>query len=336
MGGSIPQIALYLLAGGALGVVTGLLIGAAISNRRIGQLTSESQTRLDDATRQRDQFATEFSKSRSTIESLRAAVAKRLPELESERKKSNILASNVRTLRAEREDTKIKVSTIQNALISVKQQTVALQGEYDKACEFYKGELVKSFEKRKALEEKTKELRSEQESFAKLVESSVLEHGSPDEMIAAAQLRLGQLEVLERNANKLEAENTQLRDDAIRMKRDYETLEKDLAELDELRLNNRQLVRCVESLESSRKEHEHDAERYRDQADQSDQLSETLRLKLNDLEKNFADIEKQQHQALKHARKAAIAPASRTKKSSPKEIDDLQDVVGLAKYSTRR
>lgn len=336
MGGSIPQIALYLLAAGVLGVVIGLLLGAAISNRRIGQLTSESQTRLVDVTRQRDQFATKLSKSRSTIESLQAAVAKGLPELESERKKSKKLTKNVLTLRAEREDTKIKVSTMQSSLVSVKQQTLALQKEFEKVGEFYKRELVKSLEKRKVLEKQLETARLEQASFAKQMESSILEHGSPDEMIAAAQIRLGQLEVLERNANKLEAENAQLRDDAIRMKRGYEALEKDLAELDELRINNRQLVSCVESLESSRKQHEHEADQYRDQADQSDQLSETLRLKLNDLEKNFADIEKQQDQTLKHARKAAVFPAPSTKKSSPKETDDLQDVVGLAKYSNRR
>jgi len=336
MGDSIPQIALYVLAAGAFGVVTGLLIGAAISKRRIGQLINDDQARLDDVTRQRDQFATEFSKSRATIESLQATVASGRTALDAAREKSKLLAKNVLTLRAEREDTKIKVSTIQDVLISVKQQNVALQTEFDRACQFYKGELLKSLEKRKVLEEKIEHARLEQESFTKLVESSILEHGSSDKMIAAAQLRLGQLDVLERNVNKLEAENAQLRDDAIRIKREYEALEKDLAELDELRINNQQLVRCVESLEGSRKQHEHDAERYRDQADQSEQLSETLRLKLNDLEKNFADMEKQQHQALKHARKAAVVPTSGTKKSSPKEIDGLQDVVGLTKYSNRR
>lgn len=336
MGGSIPHIAMFVLAGGALGVVAGLLIGAAISRRRIGQLTSERQTRLDDVTRQRDQFAAEFSKTRSTIESLQATVTNSRTALETAREKSKLLAKNVLTLRAERENTKTKVSTIQNALLSVRQQTLVLQGEFDKACEFYKGELAKSFEKRKVVEKELEEVRAEQDSFAKLVESSVLEHGSHDQMIAAAQLRLGQLEVLERNVKKLEAENAQLRDDAVRMKREYEGLKKDLAELEELRINNKQLVRCVESLENSRQQHEDDADRFRDQADQSEQLSETLRLKLDDLEKNFADMEKQQGEALQHARKAAVVPAASANESSSDEIDGLQDVVGLAKYSSRR
>jgi len=316
MGVSILQIVLYVLGGGVFGVAVGWLIRGTISKRRIEQLAGKGQTELDDVTRQRDQFARAYSKSQSTIKSLRAAAAKWRTELESAVTKSKKLAKNVLTLRAEREDTKIKISTIQNALISVKQQTVALQTEFDKVGEFYKGELVKSFEKRKVLEEQVENARLEQEAFANLVESSILEHGSADNMIAAAQIRLGQLEVLERNVNKLEAENAKLSDDAVRMKQEYQALERDLGELDELRIHNKQLVQCVEALENSRKQHEDDAERYRDKADQSEQLSETLRLKLDDLEQNFADIEKQQHQALKDVRKVAIVPTSGSKKQA--------------------
>lgn len=318
MGSSIPQIVLYVLSGGVFGAVIAWFVQGTISQRRLSRLISETQAELVDVTCQRDQFATAHSRSGSKIESLQASVADSRAELESALKKAKLLAKNVLTLRAERENTKVKISTAQDALISVKQKTVALQTAFDKAREFYKGELVKSFEKRKRLEDEVKEARSEQESFAKLVEASISEHGSADNMIAAAQIRLGQLEVLERNVNKLEAENAQLSDDAKRMKRAYEALERDVAELDELRIHNQQLVRCVESLENSRKQHESDAERYRGEADQSEQLSETLRLKLDDLEKNFADIDKQQHQALKEANKVAVFPTSRAKKSRTK------------------
>jgi phage shock protein A len=81
--------------------------------------------------------------------------------------------------------------------------------------------------------------------------------------------------------------------------------------LEELRLHNQQLVRCVEALEGSRQEYEADAERYRDLADQSEKASDTLRLKLEDLEKDFADIEKQQHDALEDARDAKVVPILR-------------------------
>ncbi|MBT8089499.1 MAG: hypothetical protein KJO01_04760 [Gammaproteobacteria bacterium] len=308
MGSSIFETVLYALGGGIMGGLCGWVVQAIISKRRIDQVTSAARTKLDGVTVERDYFADKYSRSQTKIESLRAAIAKRGTEFEAVVKKSKLLARNVLMLRTERENTKTKLGTMQNALGSLRQQTTALQSEFEKAQEFYKRELLKSLEKRKLLEKEVDAARSEQESFAKLVESSTLEHGSTQNMIVAAQLRLGQLQVLERNVNKLETENAQLNRDLVQIKQEFAARERDLAELEELRIHNKQLVRCVESLEGSRKEHQTDAERYRQQADESEKLSDTLRLKLDDLEKNFLDIEKQQDQALKDARKAAVVP----------------------------
>jgi chromosome segregation ATPase len=311
MGSSIIETALVAVGGGILGAVCGWLIHALISRRRIDRVTFAVREKLAQVTSQRDRFANKYSRSRARNESLKEIIARRSAKLESVLKKSKLLARNVLTLRNEREDTKIKLSTLQNALGSLKQQTTALQSEFEKTQEFYKRELIKSLERRKLLEKEITEARSEQESFAKLVESATLEHGSAENMIVAAQLRLGQLQVLERNVRKLEAENADLNDEVVRLKKEFEARERDLAELEELRIHNKQLVRCVEALEGSRKEYETDAERYRQQADQSEKQSDTLRLKLADLEKNFAAIEQQQDQALKSARKAAVVPILR-------------------------
>jgi len=290
---------------------------------------------MEKVTGQRDQFATEYSKLRSTVESLQAAVAKGRSELESAIKKSKLLAKNVVMLRAEREDTKAKVNTIQNALVLVNRQTVALQTEFVKVGDFYKGELVKSFKKRQALEEKLEKAQLEQESFTGFLKSSSSEHGSADNMIAATKIRLAQLDVLERNYEKLEAENAKLGDEATRTKQKYEALIRDVAELDELRIHNKQLVNCVEALEKSRKEHEDDAERYRDDAEQSEQLSDTLRLQLHDIQKNFADIEEQQHKTLKDARNGAVVPILSANNSTSKDVDNLQEIVGVGKVFER-
>ena len=311
MGDWSIQLVLYTLGGCIVGVAIGWLIQASISGRRITRLTSDAKATIDEITGRNDELTNENASFQSTIKSAKAANSRLKTQLESVVEKSKLLAINVRTLHSEREKTKIKVSTIQTALVSLRKKSSALQTEFEKTREFYKRELVKSFDKRKVLEQDVIEARAEQESFAKLVESSTLEHGSEENMVIAAQLRLGQLEVLERNVEKLEAENAQLRDEAIKLKQELEARERDLRELDELRLHNQQLVRCVEALEDSRKEHESDAERYREQADQSEQESDTLRLKLEDLEKNFADIEKQQHCALEDARNETVVPMLR-------------------------
>ena len=311
MGTSILEIAMVAVGGGILGAACGWLVQAIISKTRIDQVSTAAQAKLDDVTTQRDRFASKYSRSRAKIQSLQAAYAKRSTEFQSVLKKSKLLAKNVLTLRTERENTKIKLGTLQNALGSLRQRTTALQSEFEKTQEFYKRELVKSSEKRKLLEKEIKEARSEQESFAELVESATLEHGSEENMVVAAQLRLGQLQVLERNVSKLEAENEDLNCEVVRIKKEFEARERDLSELEELRIHNEQLVRGVEALEGSRKEYETAAERYRQQADQSEEQSDTLRLKLADLEKNFVAIEKQQDQVLKNARKAAVVPMLR-------------------------
>lgn len=313
MGTSILETAMVAVGGGILGVACGWLVQAIISKNRIDQVSTAAQAKLDDVTTQMDRFADKYSRSRAKIEYLQAANAKRSAEFESVLKKSKLLARNVLTLRTERENTKIKLSTLQNVLGSLRQQTTALQSEFEKIQEFYKRELAKSFKKRKLLEKEVKEARSEQESFAELVESATLEHGSDENMIVAAQLRLGQLQVLESNVSKLEAENENLNREVVRIKKEFEARERDLSELEELRIHNEQLVRGVEVLEGSRKEYETDAERYRQQADQSEKQSDTLRLKLADLEKNFVEIEKQQDQVLKNARKAAVVPMLRNR-----------------------
>lgn len=311
MGSSIYQLVFIALGGCIVGALVGWSIQAAISKRRIGQLTDRALIQQDDITAQRDQFANKYARSKSEIQKLEANVAKRNDKLKSVVEKTKLLAKNVLTLRTERENTKIKLSKLQTALTALRQQTTALRTEFDKTREFYKRELLKSLNRRKGLEDEIKEVQAEKEAFVRQVDSSVLEHGSEENMVIAAQLRFGQLEVLERNINKLEAENAQLRQDEIQLRQDLDARERDLTELEELRVNNKQLVNCVEALESSRKEHESDAEQYRQQADESEKLSDTLRLKLNDLEQSFADIEEQQSQAIDDARKAAVVPMLR-------------------------
>jgi predicted flap endonuclease-1-like 5' DNA nuclease len=88
-------------------------------------------------------------------------------------------------------------------------------------------------------------------------------------------------------------------------------------------------------MESSRRQYEEDAKRYREQAGQYEKHSETLRLQLDEVEKHFADMEIQQRQALKEARAATANPSSNGKTPpEPKlepEPDDLQEIVGVGK-----
>lgn len=332
------EIVFYLLGAGLAGCIVGWLLRGPMSNRRLDQQGDEWQVKLDNVVRQRDRHIVEIDSLKATMEKQQGVVhrhevsaARTQTDIESANEKAKSLEKDVFTLRAEREDFKSKVGTIQNALAAVQQQTVELQTEFVKSGEFYKAELKKSFEKRKALEEKVRDGRLEHESFSNLLQSSRSEHESVNKMLAAAQTRLDNLDALEQRVIELEAENAQLNHDATLSQQEVEVLQRDVAELDELKVQNKELAHCLESMETSRKQYESDAQRYKVHAGQSEQKSETLRIKLDEVEKTFANLENQQRDALKDARKTATAQESKKKKPRKKEVDDLQEIIGIGK-----
>jgi predicted flap endonuclease-1-like 5' DNA nuclease len=338
MDGLTPQIVTYLLGSAIIGGALGWLLRGAYVNRRAEQLTDEWQIKLDNFVRQRDHLTAEAQTLRSTVESQQAAVHKHekavanaRTDLESAREKEKRMSKDLFTLRAEREDFKSKMTRFQNALVSVKQQSADLQNEFIKSGEFYKSELAKSFEIRKTLAAKIEDAKLEQESFSNLLHSSRSEHESVNKMLASARTRLENLDALEQKAIELEAENAQLNHDATLARQETETLQRDVEELDELKVQNKELAQCLTSIENSRKQYESDAKRYKQHAGHSEQKSETLRLKLDEVEKNFADIEKQQRQALKSVRKTTNAQKSNGQKPAKQERDDLQEIVGIGK-----
>lgn len=337
MDGSTFQSIWILLGTAIAGIGAGWLIRGAVGSRRIALLNEEWQSQVDDLVRQKDRLTAETSTLRTTIETQQdglrqyeTAVAKSRTELESAQEKEKLLTKSLFTLRAEREEFKNKVVQFHNALVSVQQQSAELQTEFTKSAEFYKRELAKAFEKRKALEVSLENAKLEHESFNNLLEASQSEHEAINKMLDSAKNRLGNLDALEDDVIRLEAENAELRHDASRKKMEIEVLQRDVAELEELKVQNQELAHCLKSMEASRKQYENDAKRYRERADQTEQKSETLQVKLDEVEKHFAEMEKQQRQAIRDARKAAVA--QKTNGHAPQqERDDLQKIVGIGK-----
>ena len=338
MDGITPQIALYLLGAAVVGAAVVWLILSKVSRRRLENHADEWQGNVDNVVRIRDRLINEAEALRHTIESQQVtvtqhehAVARAEVDLESSREKEKQLTKDLFTLRTEREDTKAKMNSFQVALVAVKQQAKEIQTEFLKSREFYKNELTKAFERRRAVEIKLDDARAEQDSFANLLRSSVSEKESVNKMLSAAKKRLDNIDALEQKSIGLEAENAQLKHDATISHQEIEVLQRDVEELEELKVHNKELAQCVTSLEDSRKQYETDANRYKTRAGQSEQKSETLRIKLDEVEQNFLDIEKQQRKALKDARKATVARRSNGKSAPKEKRDDLQEIVGIGK-----
>ena len=338
MDGLISEFGLYLLATLAGGAVIGWLIHSALSGSKINTLNNDWQAQLDGVVRQRDTLTSQSEKLRTSIEAQEAvihqrdmAVTKIRTELESAIEKEKLLTKNIFTLRAEREDFKTKMAAFQNRMAALQRQSGELQSEFIKSSEFYKGELTKSFEKRKALEEKIENSNAEHKSFSNLLHASRSEHESVNKMLAAAKKRLENLDALEQNVIELEAENAQLRHESATTRQENDALNRDVFEQEELKIQNKELAEVLKSMENSRKQYEDDANRYRGHADKSERKSETLRIRLDEVEKNFAEMEKQQLEALKEARKSATSQKTNSKKPAKQEKDDLKEIIGIGK-----
>jgi chromosome segregation ATPase len=301
------KLALYLVGAGFAGIAVGYLTAFWDAKRRADRYERESRKHIEDLSRQRDLLNRRYSKIRLQAEALHHDTARARTERHTAVAQATKLARIVQAMRNEREATKLRVGKLQASLVSVHRQSQSLQREIDRANAHYLQELREAREKERHLEHEVKLARREQIAFQERVEKSSLEHGSEEEMVVAAQLRLGQIEVLERNLEKREQEIEKLREEIKQLKQDKADYEQELTKLEELRINNEQLVRCVESLENRRAQHESEAERFREKADQSEQLSDTLRIRLRDLEASFAEIEQDQQQAIDQVRQVGAA-----------------------------
>jgi predicted flap endonuclease-1-like 5' DNA nuclease len=150
-------------------------------------------------------------------------------------------------------------------------------------------------------------------------------------MLEAARLRLENLDALEQNVVQLEAENAQLKLDSSLAKQEIDALNRDVAEHEELRVQNEEMSQVLKSMDSSRKQHEDDANRYRENADKHESQSETLQLRLDEVEQNFIELEKQQRKALNDARRPAASQAIDETTPEIVEEDDLKDIIGIGK-----
>jgi predicted flap endonuclease-1-like 5' DNA nuclease len=149
-------------------------------------------------------------------------------------------------------------------------------------------------------------------------------------MLVAAKTRLENLDLLEQNVIELEAENAQLNHDAAVIRQENDALKRDVFEQEELKVHNKELAQVLKSMENSRKQYEDDANRYRDHAGKSEKKSETLRIRLDEVEKNFMEMEQQQNDALNAARRSADQ-AVNDSNHSQQENDDLQEIIGIGK-----
>ena len=338
---SMLTMGMYAAAGAAVGALLGWLIRGLRDRRDVARIKHDLQLKFDETARQRDKLSAENNKLRSTIEAQQSlmhkhelAATRGRTELASAREKMKAMAKDLVELGAIRDRLKGDLRTSENTLTTIRYQVADLESEFEKTGVFYKGELAKSFEKRKTAETKLDVLRAERESLTTLLESSKAENESVTRALESAQRRLDNIDDIERSAIELESENAELRHEASRLRKEIEMLKREAEDLEALKIQNRELSHCLKSMESSRKQYEIDAKRYRDQAADSEKLSDTLRLKLDDVEKNLQEMAKSHDEAQKHTRDRELVEQL-DQDQAIREVDDLTRIVGIGKVFQR-
>jgi len=249
------------------------------------------------------------------------------------------VSKNLFQVSAERDELKARMANHQNVVSNEKQRIAALQAELDKGLGFYKTQLEAGVEERKLLQRKVDDAKSEQQSLSNLLTAARTEYDSVNKLLASAQTRLQALASLEGKVVSLEADNAQLKHEVTLANKGAESLRRDVSELNALKKQNTELAHCLKSMESSRKQYEADALRYRNQIETTEKESDTLRFKIGDIQKNWEVM----HQAQKVVKKSGNGKVKAANNAQPTfglkkpdgEKDDLTQIIGIGKVFER-
>ncbi len=337
---------LYLLGAAILGGLIGWSVRGRQSGQSLNKLGEDWQLRFDEASRQNENLNAEVSSLKTSVEAAKtivqkhsAAAAMSRTAIESLRAKESTVSKNLFQVSAERDELKARMANHQNVVSNEKQRIAALQAELDKGLGFYKSQLKAGVEERKLLQRKVDDAKSEQQSLSNLLTAARTEYDSVSKLLASAQDRLQVLESLEGKIVSLEADNAQLKHEVTLANKGAESLRRDVSELNALKKQNTELAHCLKSMESSRKQYEADALRYRNKIETSEKESDTLRFKIGDIQKNWEEM----HQAQKVAKKSGNGKVRAANNAQPLfglnkpdgDKDDLTQIIGIGKVFER-
>jgi predicted flap endonuclease-1-like 5' DNA nuclease len=346
MGGIDLLTGLYLGGAAILGGIIGWFVRGRQSGQNLNKLGEDWQLRLNKAVRQNKSLNAEVASLKTSVEAAKtivqkhsAAAAMSRTAIESLRAKESALSKNLFQVSAERDELKAGMANHQNVVSNEKQRIAALQAELDKGLGFYKSQLEAGVEERKLLERKVDDAKSEQQSLSNLLTAARTEYDSVSKLLASAQDRLKNLKSLEGKVISLEADNAQLKHEVTLANKGAESLRRDVSELKALKKQNTELAHCLKSMESSRKQYEADALRYRNQIETSEKESDTLRFKIGDIQKNWEEM----HQAQKTAKKSGNGKINAPNEAQSLfgltkpdgEKDDLTQIIGIGKVFER-
>ncbi len=334
MEGIVIQLAAAAVGGIAIGAIGAWALRGQKADRELETAEENWQRKIDQIKTQARVLTDQTTSLKVNLEATQQLALKNQhaavsssTELESVREKLRSIAQDLSEARAERDEFRSRMSRNQEVAVASQKRVQEIATEFAKSRNFYKSQLGNVIEQRQGLERKITDLRSEQSSLTTLLASAKAEHDSVNRMLGSARSRLDGLDELEQKAISLEADNAELRHTVENAQREAEALRRDIRELEDLKSQNRELAHCLESMENSRKQYESDAVRYREQYEESEKESETLRMKLGDIQQTFTEMQREHEEA----QEIIPIPKASVKAPADGEGDDLTEIVGIGK-----
>lgn len=328
---------MYLMGGAIVGAVFSWLLRTWQTSQQFAQINQDWRSRIDEAALQNEHLKTKVGSLKQLLAAEQARIQKYVlavraakTELESRDAKETMLSKNLFTIGAARDELKNQMVRYRSALDVVKKHNDQLKAGLDRGNELNNAQLETSIEECKILQRKLSEAKFEHQSLNALLASARSEYDSVSKLLTSAQSHLRNLKKLDEKVAGLEAENVKLEHKAAMATREAEMLRRSVDELDELKAQNSQLVHCLESMDSSRKQHEEDARRFRSQYEESEKESDTLRFRIGDIQKDMADrlvAEEAKINSVNGAGKLLSIGLS----EPDGEVDDLKEIIGIGK-----
>jgi predicted flap endonuclease-1-like 5' DNA nuclease len=336
-----PDLAtgLYFLGSIAFGGFIGWLLTNWRTGRNQNFLDKQWRQKFEDVADTNQQLSVTVNSMENTLTNEKALVKQHSNaadegriEIKSLQVKIDRLSKEVFMVGTERDELKsqnARVAQQQQIIQTAKQRIVELQTEFRKGQEFYQAQADAASEERGVFERRIEHARLEQNSLGKQLASAKTEYDMLNSLLASTKIKLQNQDVLEKSVASLKADKVQLLHKLVLASQETKVLSRDIDELGSLKAQNSQLVRCLESMDESRKQYEVDARRYRQQVQSSETESDTLRFKMEDLESKFMAMRQADNEAAGSSNGYSSDSIETDFEVVEGNQDDLQEIVGV-------
>lgn len=330
--------AVYLIGAVAAGACGAWVLRSRQSAQRLKQMELSWLARLKKSEDSVEELKAEVDSLQEALQTGEAALQKHMvasklvrDEYNAASKKFVVLQNELSSVTDERDRLENRIANHEKALASAQQKNAELQAEFNSIQEIGKAKLSTVTEERKALQRKLEDSKSEQQSLNNLLMAARFEHESVSKLLAATQSKQRGVTALEEKISAIQAENVKLQHEAALANREAELIRRDVDELSSLRDQNSQLTRCLASMDKSRKQYEEDAMRYRNQYENSEKESDTLRFMLGDIGKSWAKMHDEDMDDDKRSNGKLINRPPIFLDAPDGEIDDLMQIIGIGR-----